>query len=223
MKPTKEMGIRLYEAKRYEKALEELLSLESDPAEDSELSYFLGLCYTQLERWDEALLYLEQVVTNNPNILLIYQSRLILSYIYTRTRRLKLALFELEELLKAGFESVQVYSVFGFVLYEQREVDQAIGYFKKALELDLHNTNALNSLGFIMAEENMNLNKALELCKRAVDKKPNNPAYLDSLGWAYYKNGRKEEARACLRKALDLSSGNKVIAAHLKEVMEKNR
>ncbi len=221
MKVSKERGKKLYESKRYEKAIEELLALDEDPSEDPELSYYLGLCYTKLERWDEALLYLEQVVTNAPNILLIYQSRLILSYIYTITGRLQLAKFELDELMKSGFESVQVYSVMGYVLYEQGEPEEAINNFKKALEMDMGNANALNSIGYIMAEEEMNPPKSLELCKRAVDKKPNNPAYLDSLGWAFYKNKRFEEARGYLRKALNLANGHKVIASHLKEVLEK--
>ena len=89
-------AVRLYNSKRYAIALEELTGLSKDPASNPELCYYLGLCYTQLEQYDDALLYLEQVVTTDLNILHIYQSRMILSYIYTQTGRFKLAQFVLE-------------------------------------------------------------------------------------------------------------------------------
>ena len=47
-------GIRLYNNKRYEAALAEFLSLDEEPADNPELSYYMGLCYTKLEKYDEA-------------------------------------------------------------------------------------------------------------------------------------------------------------------------
>ena len=98
-------GIRMYRNHRYEAALAALLALDEDPAENPELAYYLGLCYTKLEQYDDALLYLEQVVTNHTNLLLIYQSRLILGYIYCVTERYRLAEFEMKKLLDEGYES----------------------------------------------------------------------------------------------------------------------
>lgn len=212
-------AVRLYNAKRYGLALEELNSLDEDPALNPEVSYYLGLCYTQLGLHEEALLYLEQVVTTDLNILHIYQSRMILSYIYTITGRFKLAEFELESLLDAGYESAQVYAAFGFVSYESGNVEDAIEYLKKALLLDPDNVNAMNSLGYILAEEERELDSALSYCKRAVERRPENAAYLDSLGWAYLKVGRVTEARMYLRKAVSVSGGNKEIAAHMRAAL----
>jgi tetratricopeptide (TPR) repeat protein len=79
--------------------LQELLHVDTedfDPGENTELAYFLGLCYTKLERYDEALLYLEQVVTAGQDPLRVYQCRLTLAYIYVITKRAKLAEFELK-------------------------------------------------------------------------------------------------------------------------------
>lgn len=200
-------------------ALDELNGLSEDPSSNPELCYYLGLCHTQLEQFDEALLYLEQVVTTDLNILHIYQSRMILSYIYTRTGRYKLAEFELESLLNAGYESAQVYAAYGYVAYQSGRVDEAITFLNKALALDPDNINAMNSLGYVLAEEGKNLNRALLLCRRAVEKKPENAAYLDSLGWVYFKLGRVSEARATLRKALSGSGGSKEIAAHMRAAL----
>jgi len=200
-------------------ALEELNGFSEDPSSDPELCYYLGLCLTQLERYDEALLFLEQVVTTDLNILHIYQSRMILSYIYTKTGRFKLAEFELESLLDSGYESAQVYAAFGFVDYQSGRITEALSHLHKALALDPNNVNAMNSLGYVLAEEGKDLELALSLCRRAVERQPENPSYLDSLGWVYFKLGRISEARAHLRKALSASGGNKAIAAHMRAAL----
>lgn len=219
MKKSMKTGIRLYRTRRYEQALQEFQSVELDPSDSPELSYYLGLCHTQLERFDEALLYLEQVVTSSDNLLQIYQSRMILSYIYTTTRRFKLARFELEQLLVSGYESAQVYAAFGYVAYMLGETEESLEYLQKAVTLDPRNTNALNSIGFILAEKEIDPEGALSYCKNAVQLKPENASYLDSLGWAYFKIGKLDEAKSYLRKALNLSGGNKEIASHMKATL----
>ena len=94
--------------------------------------------------------------------------------------------------------------------------------FEKALSIDRHYPNALNSLGFIYADEDIDADKALQYCREAVSLRPGHAPYLDSLGWALYKKGNFADARKQLRAALDLSPGNREIARHLKAVIEKN-
>ena len=216
-------GIKLYRAKRYKNALEEFLQVKKDPSEDVDLSYYLGLCYANLEQYEDALVYLEQVVTLHTDLLMIYQCRLLLSYIYTITRRFKLAEFELDELLKAGFESPQVYSILSYSLYAQNNTDRSLEYLDKALEMEPENPNLLNSKGYINADKERDIEEALAYCKKAVRIKNDHPAYLDSLGWAYYKTGRYEEARVYLKRAYSMASGNKTIAGHLKAVMDAEK
>lgn len=220
MKATLKNAIRLYRARRYSASVQELHSLDEDPGDLPELSYYLGLCYTQLQEYEEALIYLEQVVTSDTDIVHIYQSRMILSYIYTITGRYRLARFELDSLLESGYESAQVYAAYGFVAYETSRYDQAIEYLQKAIEIDPDNANALNSLGFILADRGRNLEHSLELCKKAVQIDDSNSAYLDSLGWVHFKLGDYDEARSYLRRALAGSSGDKDVALHLRTVIE---
>ena len=221
MKATLKNAIRLYRSKRYSAALTELHSLDEEPGDLPELAYYLGLCYTKLQEFEEALIYLEQVVTSDSDLVHIYQSRMILSYIYTITGRFRLARFELDSLLESGYESAQVYAAYGFVCYETGKLDDAINYLTKAIEIDPENANALNSLGYIYAELGKNLENAYSLCRRALQIDDSNPAYLDSLGWVHYKIGDFDEARSYLRKALAGSNGDKDIAVHLKTVIEQ--
>jgi len=61
----------------------------------------------------------------------------------------------------------------------------------------------LNYLGYMLADKGMRLPEALKLIRKAVDIDPMNGAYLDSLGWAYFKLGQYEEAEENLRQAVE--------------------
>jgi tetratricopeptide (TPR) repeat protein len=214
-------GIRLYRLKRWDLALVELLSVNTEllsPDENGELAYYLGLCYTKLERYDDALIYLEQVVTSGHDMLRSYQCRMALAFIYVVTKRTKMAEFELRRLAHNGFESAQLYTTLAYASWAQKHHKQAIDYYEKALDLDEKNATALNGLGFILVDTDMDLLRGLRCCKKAVDLKPQNPAYLDSLGWAYYKNGELLEARTWLRRAVEAAPEKTEIKEHFKTV-----
>ena len=212
-------GIRLLKRGQHERALQHLLSAHVEKPDYPELSYYLGLCYTHLGRYDEALLYLEQVVSSELSFPHVYQSRMILGYIYSVTRRYRLAEFEFRKLLDDGFDSARTHAALGYVMHAQGNTDAAIAELERALELDPDNSTALNSLGYILADTRRDTRRAVDCCRRALRRNPNNPAYLDSLGWAYYRLGRAEEAREVLRSALEASPRNKEIAAHLRQVL----
>lgn len=74
---------------------------------------------------------------------------------------------------------------------------------------------ALNYLGYMWAEQGVNLPEALELVRRAVDLDPDNGAYVDSLGWAYYQLGRYEDARGHLERAAELVGDDSIVLEHL--------
>ena len=95
------------------------------------------------------------------------------------------------------------------MLYAQGSTTEAIETLKKALEIDPSNANALNSLGFIYGEESLDFPRGIQMCRQAVELNPRNPAYLDSLGWVLYRAGDLAEAKASLRRALDLAPGNR--------------
>jgi tetratricopeptide (TPR) repeat protein len=222
LKASLEEGVRLFRMNRWEPALAELLKVDADGfsvEEAADLAYYLGLCYTKLRRYDDALLYLEQVVTSSPDPLRMYQCRMTLAYIYAITSRSKLAEFELGRLVEGGFESVQMYTTLAYAAWSQRHYQKAIDYYEKALDLDENNPTALNGLGYILADSDLDVVRGVRLCRRAVDKKPQSPAYLDSLGWAYFKSGDAAEARIWLRRALDMAPYQKEIREHMKTVV----
>jgi tetratricopeptide (TPR) repeat protein len=214
-------GIRLFRMKRYDLCLKELLQVDGNGFsgdENAELAYYLGLCYTKLGRYEDALLYLDQVITAGQNVMRSYQCRMTLAYIYVTTKKTKMAEFELARLQKSGFESVQLYTTLAYAAWAQKDGKGAIELYEKALDMDENNTTAMNGLGYVLVETNDDLIRGLRLCRRAVDRKPQNPAYLDSLGWAYFKNGEIIESRTWLRRAIDAAPKEKEIQDHYRIV-----
>jgi tetratricopeptide (TPR) repeat protein len=185
-----------------------------------EIDYYVGLALTQLGVFEDALLSMEKVVNSHFSFLHIMQARMVLGYIYSVTGRFRLAEFEFSKVNEMGLQSSQALAALGYVLYAQKKVPEAVDTLKKALDLEPKNPNALNSLGYIYAEEKMDPARAVSLCRQAVDLAPRNAAYLDSLGWAYFRQGNLLEARANFRRALDLAPGNKDIAAHIRLCMD---
>jgi tetratricopeptide (TPR) repeat protein len=217
-------GIRLYHIKRWENALEEFLQIETehfDNEERAELAYYLGLCYTKLERFDEALVCFEQVLATSNSPLWTYQCRLILSYIYIVTGRAVMAENELKNLQDGGLESAMLYNTLAYTEYIQKNYLGAIEWYEKALDIEKDNLTALNSMGYILADTGMDTQKGLRLCRKAVEKNSQNAAYLDSLGWALYRCGKLNEARNWLRRALEVAPQEKEIKEHFRIVSEE--
>ncbi|MCL2411428.1 MAG: tetratricopeptide repeat protein [Treponema sp.] len=214
-------GIRYYNNKDWNNALKEFLSKDTagfSYDEKIELAYYLGLCYTKLEKYEEALVFLEQVVTSGTDVLRIFQCRMALAYIYVITDRLKMAEYELTRLQSGGFESPLLYNTLAYAAYLQKQPKTALEFYEKALEIDSNNTTAMNSMGYILADSGKDVSRAIRLCRRAVDIKPNRAAYLDSLGWAYFKSGDTYEARIWIEKAFELAPEEKEIKRHFRIV-----
>jgi tetratricopeptide (TPR) repeat protein len=83
--------------------------------------------------------------------------------------------------------------------------------------------NALNSLGYMFAERGERLDEAVSLLQRALKVEPGNPSYLDSLGWAYFQQGKVDLADRPLTEAADKLRGNSVVQDHLGDLRFKQR
>jgi len=199
-------------------AIDVLRGMESEDGNRFEIAYRLGICHARLGDWDEALLYLEQVVTGGLDALRESQCRLALAYVYSVTGRHKLAEYELAKVKTSGFESTQVNAFLGYSAWAQGRADEAIGWYARALELDPENANALNGMGYILACEGREGARALTFCRKAVDKAPDNPAYRDSLAWAYFRLGFLAEARDNIGRALSLSPDATEIREHARAI-----
>ena len=209
-------GIAHYKKGEYTDALAFFLALPADCGADKlDTAYYLGLCYSKLHKYDDALLYLEQVVTSGTHIERTLQCRFLLAVIYAISGRKRLADFELGKLMETGYMAPSVYAAIAFVAWEQNDTEKCLDYYEQSLKQDKHNITALNGLGYVLACQDKDLSRALTLCKQAVDYAPESAACLDSLGWVYYKLGLFEDARKYLYQAAELDKHNETISEHI--------
>lgn len=145
-------------------------------------------------------------------------------------------LFSYANVLRAGKrydEAAGMYSKIVAILGEPKREHWAIYYyrgmsyerakqwplaekdFQLALTLSPENPQVLNYLGYSWVDQGMNLDQALEMIRKAVSLRPRDGYIVDSLGWAYYRLGRYEEAAAELEKAIVLSPNDPTINDHL--------
>lgn len=217
-------GISLYSKKSYSDALAFFLSLPVDSGADKiDIAYYLGLCYTKLNKYDDALLYLEQVVTSGAKLERILQCRFLLAVIYASSGRRRLADFELNKLLETGYMSASVCAAIAYVAWEQSDTEKCLNYYEESLKQNPENVTSLNGLGYVLACEDKDLTRALSLCKKAVSAAPESAACLDSLGWVYYKLGLYDDAIKYLEQAENLDRDNPEIAKHIKTVMSAGK
>lgn len=107
----------------------------------------------------------------------------------------------------------------GALLEQRRDYAGAEAAFRQVLERDPLHAPALNYLGYMLAERGQRLNEAIALVERALAIDPGNGAYLDSLGWAYFRQQKFDKAEPLLRQAAEQSPGNSVIQEHLGDVL----
>lgn len=217
-------GINLYRNGKYSDALSFFLSLSPEEGDDLESAYYIGLCYMKLRRYEDALLYMEQVVTTiaTDDVMKerMLQCRLLLAVVYTMTGRNRLAEFELKSLLECGYKPPSVYAAMAYIAWNQRDTDTCVEYYERVLELEPENTTALNGLGYVLASSDRDLTRALMLSKRALDSSPDSAACLDTMGWVYFKLGLLREAEGFLRKAQERDSASKEIADHIRQLQD---
>lgn len=116
-----------------------------------------------------------------------------------------------------GVLALQLASVFE----EANRVADAEREFRRLLARDPQNADALNGLGYMLADRGQRLPEAIELIQRALTVDPDNPAYLDSLGWALFKQGKTAEAEPHLRRAAESSGDNSAIQDHFGDLLAR--
>lgn len=118
-------------------------------------------------------------------------------------------------------EKEYVNFMLGSIYERQKKYEAAEETFKKILAGDPSNATVLNYLGYMLADRGLRLEEALGHIKKAVGLEPQNGAYLDSLGWAYFKMGNYDLAEENLRKATERIPNDPTIRDHLGDLYQK--
>ena len=180
-----------------------------------------ALLLSENQQTDEAVKLLETGLKGTPADREIY---LNLSQVYERGRRYsdaEQAAHKAESLSPDPNDNEVAWLLLGAVYERQKQFDKAEEEFKKVLDVNPKNAQVLNYYGYMLADRGVRLDEAHDLIQRAVDLEPMNGAYLDSLGWVYFKQNKIDEAEAMLRKAVEREPHDPTIRSHLGDVYAK--
>ncbi len=188
---------------------------------DKTLKMALAVQLADDGKGDEAVELAKSTVKNGPGD---REGYLQLEQIYVRLRRWKDAEDALAQAAKLSTRSEEkevVQFAYGALYERQKKYEQAEQAFRQVLQLNPSNSMALNYLGYMLADRNVHLEEALTLIKHAVELDPQNGAYLDSLGWAYFRLGNYEQAEENLRRAADKTPTDATVQDHMAELYSK--
>ncbi len=105
--------------------------------------------------------------------------------------------------------------------YEKaRRYDDSKRVFERGLAADSTDALLLNNFSYSLSERDVQLDRAAQMARRAVDQEPTNPSYLDTLGWALFKLGKLDEAAALIQRSLE-HGGSAVVTEHLGDIYDR--
>jgi tetratricopeptide (TPR) repeat protein len=146
-------------------------------------------------------------------------AHLALSEMWAATGQFREAEHVLERAAKRFPADLTVGFQLGSVLERGRRYAEAERTFRDVLKKDPLYAPALNYLGYMLADRGQRLDESIGFIKRALQVEPFNGAYLDSLGWAYFKANRLEEAQEPLRKAADQRARDSAVQDHYGDLL----
>ena len=205
-------GIALEQQDAWQAAIEVYRQGLEQLPDNAALHVRWGISLGQQDTWQEALPQFEAATAIDS---LYGEAYLHWGIALQRLQRWQTAIDKLERATELETDKTFVLFYLGSC-YEQaaREMDRtdyfdlAVETFERLLKINPDDSYALNYLGYMYADKGTRLEEAVELLTRAISLEPENCAFLDSLGWAYYRLGQLQQAEQYLQQALALIGGD---------------
>ena len=200
------------------------LRARSDKSTGPQIAMLLGsegLAYQQLRQYSDAIAAYTEAVTLAPDDPV---RQVLLIQGYSAAGRHKDAIEAAQKARVKFPEDESVLYQYGAALDRAGKYDESQKIFRDIIAKDPLDAVALNYLGYMMVERassGAGLDEAVTLIQRALKIDPDNPSFLDSLGWAYVQQGKFDLADQPLSAAADKSPANSVIQEHLGDLRKK--
>jgi tetratricopeptide (TPR) repeat protein len=194
--------------------------LDASPSDPS-LTVTLAMLYAEKSDTDTATKLLNSLLRGNDSDQEIY---LNIAQAQERGKKYddaEKSAAKAEELSLDSESKQSAWFVQGAIYERQKKFDLAEQEFRKVLDVNPNSASVLNYYGYMLADRGVRLAEATAMIQKAVAQEPGNGAYLDSLGWAYYKQNKLAEAEEALRKASERESHDPTILGHLGDVYAK--
>jgi tetratricopeptide (TPR) repeat protein len=152
------------------------------------------------------------------------ETLIALAQIYEKGKRFTeeaKTLDEVEKFSTTKDDQEQLGFLRGAMFERQKKYDASEAEFRKVLASNPNDANTLNYLGYMLANHGVKLEEASQMIQKALELDPDNGAYLDSLGWAYYQLGKLDDAEAPLLRAVEKIGDDPTVHDHLGDLYLK--
>ena len=198
------------------------LALYKQLLDDAELEvaarYRLALMFSQQKSYQAAIRELRTLVNHRQSN---WQFYALLANVYAQQKRYASAL----KTVRAGFkkhpQGLELLFLRGVYQEKLNDVQACIATMKQGIKRDPTHSRAFNYLGYLMVTNNIQLPKAMFYIQQALKIEPNNPHYLDSLAWGYYKLGDYQAAHQNILQALQRMPDEPIILEHYADILIK--
>ena len=204
--------------KNWDKTIEILNSIIKQDANDKESWEMLSLVYEEkgdLENSDRIVQHLIDTHPKQPRYYLLKAEKL------QRREKYEESIDFLKQLRSKFPSNDQIPFLLGAGSERLKKYNDAEEYFKQTIALNPENADALNYLGYMLIDSGMRIEESIEYIKRALEIDHDNGAYLDSLGWGYFKLNKLDLAEDNLRQALEQMKDNAVVNDHVGDLYFK--
>ncbi len=205
-------------ARRFTEAIELARKMRSARPGDQRVIRLEADALRETGKVDEGAALLSGVVDSRPGDVTAY---LALAEYRSRAGQHDAALALLERAAGKFPSDSSVTFEAGAVLERQKRFADAERKFREVLAKDPLHAQALNYLGYMLADRGDRLDEAVGYIKRALEIEPHNAAYLDSLGWAYFKQNKLELAEASLKRASEQRVRDSAVQDHYGDLLFK--
>jgi len=187
---------------------------------DTYVDAWLHLCYLALqqEQWDRALERARRFTERAPESAPAWR---MYGYTLNIRKQFREAIEILRKALTFNNSDPTVWFELGSAYERTGNIKKAVDAFRRVLKLRPDDDAAANYLGYMWAEQGKHLDSAKALLEMALEKKPENGAYLDSYGWIFYKMGNLEKAEKYILEAMQYIQEDPIIYEHLGDIRAK--
>ncbi|MGN6471397.1 MAG: tetratricopeptide repeat protein [Rhizobiaceae bacterium] len=215
-----QLGVVADQQKNTEEAIAFFKRVSADSPMKHVAEMQIGLDLADLGRNDEAIEHLKKVLAGDPDDIKAY---LALGGVYANKEDYRSAaeLYD-RAVARIGHPTAEDWTIFyrrGIAYERLKEWPKAEPNFKEALKLSPDQPQVLNYLGYSWIDMDINLEEGLKMIRKAVDQRPSDGYIVDSLGWAYYKLGRYQDALTELQRAVSLKPEDPVLNDHLGDAL----